>query len=260
MFLDRVKILIKAGNGGNGSTSFLRNAMTAKGGHDDACEKTEGNVKHNASHVVAHARRVVFVAQNLTVDHPADDAGEKHNKRVGNALHKRHRHHVAVGNVAHFMRENRFNFLLIHESQQTGGHRHQRAVLGSAGRKGIRFAFVNAHFGHLQTELVGLSAHHAYQPLFQTGSRVVGIDKLHAHAHLGHGLAHEKRNDGAGKAHHERKDKECAHVEAAACHLTEIEPREHAHNREHDAEHDDNGNVRKNQKRDSLHMFFWLPS
>lgn len=34
MFLDRVKILIKAGNGGNGSTSFLRNAMTAKGGPD----------------------------------------------------------------------------------------------------------------------------------------------------------------------------------------------------------------------------------
>lgn len=34
MFLDRVKITIKAGNGGNGSTSFLRNAMTAKGGPD----------------------------------------------------------------------------------------------------------------------------------------------------------------------------------------------------------------------------------
>ena len=34
MFLDRVKIIIKAGNGGNGSTSFLRNAMTAKGGPD----------------------------------------------------------------------------------------------------------------------------------------------------------------------------------------------------------------------------------
>ena len=34
MFLDRVKIIIKAGNGGNGSTSFLRNAQTAKGGPD----------------------------------------------------------------------------------------------------------------------------------------------------------------------------------------------------------------------------------
>lgn len=34
MFLDRVKITIKAGNGGNGSTSFLRNAQTANGGPD----------------------------------------------------------------------------------------------------------------------------------------------------------------------------------------------------------------------------------
>lgn len=34
MFLDRVKIIIKAGNGGNGSASFLRNAQTANGGPD----------------------------------------------------------------------------------------------------------------------------------------------------------------------------------------------------------------------------------
>ena len=34
MFLDRVKIMIKAGDGGKGSASFLRNAMTAKGGPD----------------------------------------------------------------------------------------------------------------------------------------------------------------------------------------------------------------------------------
>lgn len=34
MFLDRVKINIKAGNGGNGSTSFLHSAQTANGGPD----------------------------------------------------------------------------------------------------------------------------------------------------------------------------------------------------------------------------------
>ena len=34
MFLDRVKITIKAGNGGNGSSSFLRNAQTANSGPD----------------------------------------------------------------------------------------------------------------------------------------------------------------------------------------------------------------------------------
>ena len=34
MFLDRTKIIIKAGNGGNGSTSFLHTAQTANGGPD----------------------------------------------------------------------------------------------------------------------------------------------------------------------------------------------------------------------------------
>ena len=34
MFLDRVKISIKAGDGGKGAVSFLRNKMTANGGPD----------------------------------------------------------------------------------------------------------------------------------------------------------------------------------------------------------------------------------
>ena len=34
MFLDRVKISIKAGNGGKGSTSFLRTKLVANGGPD----------------------------------------------------------------------------------------------------------------------------------------------------------------------------------------------------------------------------------
>ncbi len=44
MFLDRVKIIIKAGNGGNGSASFLRNKMTAKGGPDGGEGGNGGNV------------------------------------------------------------------------------------------------------------------------------------------------------------------------------------------------------------------------
>lgn len=49
MFLDRVKIVIKAGNGGNGSTSFLRNAMTAKGGPDGGEGGKGGNVIFKAT-------------------------------------------------------------------------------------------------------------------------------------------------------------------------------------------------------------------
>ena len=44
MFLDRVKIIIKAGNGGNGATSFLRNAQTANGGPDGGEGGNGGNI------------------------------------------------------------------------------------------------------------------------------------------------------------------------------------------------------------------------
>lgn len=49
MFLDRVKITIKAGNGGNGSTSFLRNAQTMKGGPDGGEGGNGGNVVFKAT-------------------------------------------------------------------------------------------------------------------------------------------------------------------------------------------------------------------
>ena len=44
MFLDRVKITIKAGNGGKGAVSFLRNAQTANGGPDGGDGGKGGNI------------------------------------------------------------------------------------------------------------------------------------------------------------------------------------------------------------------------
>ncbi len=52
MFLDRVKISIKAGNGGNGSTSFLRNAQTMKGGPDGGEGGNGGNVIFKATRMM----------------------------------------------------------------------------------------------------------------------------------------------------------------------------------------------------------------
>ena len=46
--------------------------IAAEGGHDDAGQQTESNVKHDARYVVANAGSVVFVAQNLAVNNPAD--------------------------------------------------------------------------------------------------------------------------------------------------------------------------------------------
>ena len=49
MFLDRVKISIKAGNGGKGSTSFLRTKLTANGGPDGGDGGNGGNVVFKAT-------------------------------------------------------------------------------------------------------------------------------------------------------------------------------------------------------------------
>ena len=49
MFLDRVKISIKAGNGGNGSASFLHTAQTANGGPDGGEGGTGGSVIFKAT-------------------------------------------------------------------------------------------------------------------------------------------------------------------------------------------------------------------
>lgn len=70
MFLDRVKISIKAGNGGNGSASFLRNAMTAKGGPDGGEGGHGGNiifkVDKNINTLYEFKFHKKFVAENGT--------------------------------------------------------------------------------------------------------------------------------------------------------------------------------------------------
>ena len=44
MFIDKVKIYVKAGNGGNGSVSFLREKFVAQGGPDGGDGGTGGHI------------------------------------------------------------------------------------------------------------------------------------------------------------------------------------------------------------------------
>ncbi len=68
MFLDRVKISIKAGNGGKGSTSFLRNAQTANGGPDGGEGGKGGDIifeaTSNLNTLYNFQFKKKFVAQN----------------------------------------------------------------------------------------------------------------------------------------------------------------------------------------------------
>ena len=49
MLVDNINLIIKAGNGGNGAATFLRNAMTAKGGPDGGNGGNGGNIYFQGS-------------------------------------------------------------------------------------------------------------------------------------------------------------------------------------------------------------------
>lgn len=80
MFLDRVKISIKAGNGGKGSTSFLRNAQTAKGGPDGGDGGKGGNVVFKATDemntLYAFRFKKKFIAENGEDGHQKNQTGK----------------------------------------------------------------------------------------------------------------------------------------------------------------------------------------
>ncbi len=80
MFLDRVKIFIKAGNGGKGSASFLRNAMTANGGPDGGDGGRGGNVVFKATDDIntlySFRFKKKFVAENGEDGHQKNQTGK----------------------------------------------------------------------------------------------------------------------------------------------------------------------------------------
>ncbi len=80
MFLDRVKIVIKAGNGGKGSTSFLRNAMTANGGPDGGDGGRGGSVIFVATNdmntLLSFRYKKKFVAENGEDGHQRNQFGK----------------------------------------------------------------------------------------------------------------------------------------------------------------------------------------
>lgn len=82
MFIDRVKIYVKAGNGGNGSVSFRREKYVAKGGPDGGDGGNGGNVifriDRGMNTLLSFRYKRKFVAQN-----GGDGAGSKFHGKNG---------------------------------------------------------------------------------------------------------------------------------------------------------------------------------
>lgn len=79
MFLDRVKITIKAGNGGNGSTSFLRTKLSATGGPDGGDGGRGGHIIFKATNdmntLYSFRFKKKFVAENGENGHQKNQTG-----------------------------------------------------------------------------------------------------------------------------------------------------------------------------------------
>ena len=80
MFLDRVKISIKAGNGGKGSISFLRTAQTANGGPDGGDGGKGGDIVFKATNelntLYNFRFKKKFVAENGDDGHQKNQTGK----------------------------------------------------------------------------------------------------------------------------------------------------------------------------------------
>ena len=85
MFIDKVKIYVKAGNGGNGCVSFRREKYVAKGGPDGGDGGHGGNVvftiEKGANTLLAFRYKRKFVAQN-----GGDGAGAKFHGKNGDDI------------------------------------------------------------------------------------------------------------------------------------------------------------------------------
>lgn len=68
MLVDNVSLYIKAGDGGNGALSFLRNGLTAKGGPDGGDGGNGGSIYFQASHNITDLREFRFKKKIVAID------------------------------------------------------------------------------------------------------------------------------------------------------------------------------------------------
>lgn len=68
MLIDTVTLIVKAGNGGNGAATFLRNGMTSKGGPDGGNGGNGGNIYIKGSTNVSDLREFRFKKKIIATD------------------------------------------------------------------------------------------------------------------------------------------------------------------------------------------------
>ncbi len=188
----------------------------------------------------------VAAAAQEAVHRVTDHAAEEHHKGVHHALDQRHGDHVAVGHVGHLVADHGLDLFLGHALQQAGRHGHQRRVLEGTRGERIGRTFVDGDLGHADAGLLGEALHGLHDPGFVGGLRLV--DHARAGAELGHGLAHQQRDDGAAKTDHEREPGQRRHVQAIGG-----EESVHPQDAGGDQQHRHHGEVGQDKQQNAFH-------
>ncbi len=210
---------------------------------DDAGEDAEHQLSRDHGAEVAEAV-AGFVAQDDPVHEVADDARQEDDERVDHALDERQRDHVAVGDVRNFMRQDSFDLFLRHTAQQPGADCHQRRVAPRAGRERVHVGrVVNSHFGRLDAGFPCLSFDRRDEPGL---GRVLRLgDDSGTRGALGHPLRHGEGDKRAAETEHQREHQQRLVIDAD---LLFVEIRVHAQQPQHDAEHQQDCQVRGDEQ------------
>ena len=175
---------------------------------DDARQNTKYQFEHGRDGKVDQRVTVALFALITVSAHEAsgnlgNNARDKDNEGVHNALNQRHGHHVTVGNMADFMGDDRFGLIAAHVLQQAGTDGDQGSITARTGGESVNIRrVINRHLRHRNACLARLLRNGIHQPALH----IVGwlLNDFTTYRFQRHPFRHQQRNERAAKTEQQR--------------------------------------------------------
>ncbi len=156
--------------------------------HHNHGQNREQDLKHDINNEIKHVIHFA-VAGTGAGDKPGNHAGQEIDKGVHQPLQQGGGDHIAIGYVAHFMRQYGFQFAVGHGHGQSGRDCNHRFVAGWACGEGIGCIIpVYPHFRHFDAGLLCQFPNRVVDQLLFLRGRVDNL--LHFVHAFGHRFGH----------------------------------------------------------------------
>jgi len=192
-------------------------AITREPHGDNAGQNTEHQLQHRGDgevdqRVAIAALAFIFpVAAEEAGRNLRDNAGDKDNEGVHHPLNQSHGDHIAIGDVADFMGDDRFRFITAHVLQQPGTDSDQRGVATRTGSEGVDVrGVIDSHLRHGNARLLRLLRNGVHQPAFRFVARL--LDHFPTHRLQRHPFRHHQRNDRTTEAEQQGHNQQTGHA------------------------------------------------